>query len=450
MSSPHVLIIGAGMSGLTLAQQLKKSNISISVFERDVDGDARGQGWALSLFGEALDLMKARMPSELGPVEHTSALYPLDLPPQFSFYDITRPDLRVGVVVDDNLDAVRANRRRLRDWLMQGIDVQFNKRLLRVEEHGDKVTAYFEDGTSATGDFLVGAEGTRSAVRNHLLKGEDVMKPLPVGSIFGETSLTGDDFSQQLTLSHSNYIVMDSRLPPEKQAVIFGALNHVSADGKTGYYYYILLWVDHNGPKDPNEKRWFETATKAELAAFAHERTKSFPDKFRSLVEKIPVEGYNAPGFQLQGVELDAEQLPSGRVLLIGDAAHSMAPCMSFLSPGYIEQYNNDKGHSPCSGRKHGLHRRVQTQRSPHTRTGHTSVRRNAEGSRVSVQRRHDYARQGLDQGVELGTRGLRRGYQVCYIRQGGHTDAAEGCSIVRCECCRVNTALGIGFSFLK
>lgn len=72
-----------------------------------------------------------------------------------------------------------------------------------MEEHDDKVTVYFEDGTSATGDFLVGAEGTCSMVRKHLLRGQDVMKPLPTSSIFGEISLSGDDFSQQLTLSHS-------------------------------------------------------------------------------------------------------------------------------------------------------------------------------------------------------------------------------------------------------
>ncbi|KAF5015454.1 hypothetical protein F66182_13214 [Fusarium sp. NRRL 66182] len=119
---------------------------------------------------------------------------------------------------------------------------------------------------------------------------------------------------------------MDSRLPPDQQAVIFGALNRVSPDGKTGYYYYILLWVDHQPPTGANEKRWFESASKEQLAAFAREKISHFPKNLRSLVDKIPVEGYNAPGFQLQGVELELEQLPAGRVLVIGDAAHSMAP----------------------------------------------------------------------------------------------------------------------------
>ena len=83
MTPSHVIIIGAVMSGLTLAQQLKKNDISFTGFERDVKNDSRDQGWALSLFGEAYDVMKTLMPSESGPVEQTSHRYPLDLQPQF-------------------------------------------------------------------------------------------------------------------------------------------------------------------------------------------------------------------------------------------------------------------------------------------------------------------------------------------------------------------------------
>ncbi|KAM0177597.1 hypothetical protein ACHAPF_004182 [Botrytis cinerea] len=141
MTPSHVIIIGAVMSGLTLAQQLKKNDISFTGFERDVKNDSRDQGWALSLFGEAYDVMKTLMPSESGPVEQTSHLYPLDLQPQFllvregcgrrsthelprslviklksfnsftqfSFYDITHPEFRVGVITDETLKVVRAN-----------------------------------------------------------------------------------------------------------------------------------------------------------------------------------------------------------------------------------------------------------------------------------------------------------------------------------------------------
>jgi len=338
--SPHVLIIGAGMSGLTLAHQLKQNNITFEIFERDPDGNARAQGWALSLFGQALSDLEATMPAELGPIDQTSHLLPLDLPAQFVFYDVTRPGMRVGVKSDETGKIIRAHRQKLRDWLLQGLDVQFGKRLVEVNESGEKVTVHFEDGTLATGDILVGAEGTRSVVRKHILKGQDVMKPLALGSIVGEVALSGEDFASQLKLAHSGYIVMNSTLGSNDQSAIFSALNRVSDDGKTGYYYYILLWVDKQAPlTDDKNPSWTVGATSEQLAAFAQEKTKSYPDHLRELVDKVPVKGYKSPGFQLQGVQLEAHQLPAGRVIVIGDAAHSMTPCKSRLQRPLYARY---------------------------------------------------------------------------------------------------------------
>jgi len=45
----HVLIIGAGLGGLTLAQTLRKQGISYEIFERDEDENGRFQGWAIAL-----------------------------------------------------------------------------------------------------------------------------------------------------------------------------------------------------------------------------------------------------------------------------------------------------------------------------------------------------------------------------------------------------------------
>lgn len=42
-----VLIVGAGISGLLLAQILRKANIAVEIFERD-DG-SRNQGWSVGL-----------------------------------------------------------------------------------------------------------------------------------------------------------------------------------------------------------------------------------------------------------------------------------------------------------------------------------------------------------------------------------------------------------------
>jgi cation diffusion facilitator CzcD-associated flavoprotein CzcO len=50
-TKPHVLILGAGIGGLTLAQALRKQGITAEVFERDTSINSRSQGWAIALHG---------------------------------------------------------------------------------------------------------------------------------------------------------------------------------------------------------------------------------------------------------------------------------------------------------------------------------------------------------------------------------------------------------------
>lgn len=47
--------------------------------------------------------------------------------------------------------------------------VYLGKRLVAVEDDGHRVTARFDDGSLASGDMLIGADGTHSAVRQHVL-----------------------------------------------------------------------------------------------------------------------------------------------------------------------------------------------------------------------------------------------------------------------------------------
>ncbi|ULL18591.1 2-polyprenyl-6-methoxyphenol hydroxylase [Paenibacillus sp. H1-7] len=50
----------------------------------------------------------------------------------------------------------------------RGADLQFDRKLERWEQHGDKVTAAFADGSSHSGKVLIGADGLRSTVRERL------------------------------------------------------------------------------------------------------------------------------------------------------------------------------------------------------------------------------------------------------------------------------------------
>jgi 2-polyprenyl-6-methoxyphenol hydroxylase-like FAD-dependent oxidoreductase len=47
--SLHVIIVGAGLGGLVLAQALRKKGVSYEIFERDEGAHDRFQGWTIAL-----------------------------------------------------------------------------------------------------------------------------------------------------------------------------------------------------------------------------------------------------------------------------------------------------------------------------------------------------------------------------------------------------------------
>lgn len=57
--------------------------------------------------------------------------------------------------------------------------IRMSKKVASFEESKDGITVTFEDGTSAQGDILVGADGTHSAVRQHLYKNLEKQGTLP-------------------------------------------------------------------------------------------------------------------------------------------------------------------------------------------------------------------------------------------------------------------------------
>ena len=72
------------------------------------------------------------------------------------------------------------------DELVKAVPAQrahFNKRLQTIEDKdGSPVALHFSDGTSATADVVIGADGIHSAVRKYLL-GAEAAKPIFSGSV---------------------------------------------------------------------------------------------------------------------------------------------------------------------------------------------------------------------------------------------------------------------------
>lgn len=58
---------------------------------------------------------------------------------------------------------IRVNRAKFRQYLLTGLAVRWGYRFTHYEvTEGGGVKAFFEDGTTAIGDILVGADGLRS------------------------------------------------------------------------------------------------------------------------------------------------------------------------------------------------------------------------------------------------------------------------------------------------
>src|SRR5690242_12883449 len=72
----HVLIVGAGIGGLCLAQGLKKSGIRVSVYERDSSPHFRNQGYRISLKQEGTQALRDCLPENLFQLTVATAIRP--------------------------------------------------------------------------------------------------------------------------------------------------------------------------------------------------------------------------------------------------------------------------------------------------------------------------------------------------------------------------------------
>jgi 2-polyprenyl-6-methoxyphenol hydroxylase-like FAD-dependent oxidoreductase len=169
----HVLIIGGGIGGLCLAQGLRRRGVSVAVYERDRTPDARLQGYRLSIEPPGSAALHDCLPPGLWQILVATSG---DQGERMGVFDEQLRQLMEEDAKPDRADPASGShaisRVTFRQVLLAGLDdvVHFDKEFTRYEPSGDgTVTAHFADGTSATGDVLVGADGARSRVRRQLL-----------------------------------------------------------------------------------------------------------------------------------------------------------------------------------------------------------------------------------------------------------------------------------------
>jgi 2-polyprenyl-6-methoxyphenol hydroxylase-like FAD-dependent oxidoreductase len=184
----------------------------------------------------------------------------------------------------------------------RGVPVSHGKRLTTVRSGEHDVTAYFADGTSATADILVAADGIRSTVRSIV----DSSAPQP-----RYTGLLGFGGS------------VDTELPPTggSMHMSFGKraffAYSVAPDGSTGWF-ANLPWRERlslAGTREIGATRWLRTLRQA----FAADRTPA-PE----ILDQV-----HPADLIMVGALEDLPTVPTwhrDRTVLIGDAAHATSP----------------------------------------------------------------------------------------------------------------------------
>ena len=171
MSELKVLVAGAGLGGLACAATLLKAGYDIEVYEQ---APALGEvGAGIQLSANAMHVLNA-----LGIGDRISAISVRPGAYVFRLHD-TGEVIQQFALSEDHLRQHGApynqiHRADLHDLLAEATMalksnvIHLNKRVSDFAESDDGVELTFDDGTSATGDLLVGADGVKSVIRDRI------------------------------------------------------------------------------------------------------------------------------------------------------------------------------------------------------------------------------------------------------------------------------------------
>ena len=197
----RVIIVGAGLGGLTLLHGLRAAGVDARVYERTPLHGVQPASYGIHLNADGLAALHASLPATSWAMIDAAGV---PAPNIIRFRD---PSLRTLSTLDKQLpqhatDPVTKRRAisrgKLRNALLHGTDtspggeplVHWGTRFTHYETTSNGVRAHFEDGTHADGDLLVGADGSNSKVRHQRLP-QVQRHELGITNIAGRVALSG-------------------------------------------------------------------------------------------------------------------------------------------------------------------------------------------------------------------------------------------------------------------
>jgi 2-polyprenyl-6-methoxyphenol hydroxylase-like FAD-dependent oxidoreductase len=295
----RVVIVGCGIAGPALGMFLKRIGIEVVLCERRPD-TAVDEGLFLGVAPNGMNVL-----ADIGVHQGVEAISAPCCGFQFQnargqviggidrTHDGSRFGAHLQMVQRGDLHRVLTDAARA-----HGVDVQFSRELVGIDQTDSSiVVARFADGTHEHGDALIGCDGLRSTARQLTLP--DAPSPAYSGLVdFGGITSTAD-----------------VRLPLGVNVMVFGRRAFFGAfrtpDGQ-------VWWFQNSGQKRPDAALCDPESARAHIL----DLHANDPAWIRAVVESTSrVIG----PFALNDI-LSMPRWHSGRVCLIGDAAHATTP----------------------------------------------------------------------------------------------------------------------------
>lgn len=291
----NVVIIGAGMGGLTTGIALKKFGHQVRIFEQTEK--ILPVGAAISLWSNGVKCLNylgltdkiAKLGGQMDDLAYVDGLTG-DVMTQFSLLPL------IEEVGQRPYPVARAD---LQNMLMDefGRDqIYLGKKMVSLEDKADSVEVHFADGSSTQADLLIGADGTHSLTRTYVL-------------------------GQQVQRRYAGYVnwnglveISEDLAPAQQWTTYVGEAKRASlmpvADGK----FYFFLDVPLPAGLDNNRD---------EYKKLLKQYFVDWCQPVQQLIERLDPQKTNR--VEIHDIE-PFTQFYKGRVVILGDAAHSTTP----------------------------------------------------------------------------------------------------------------------------
>lgn len=291
------LIIGAGIGGTALALFLKRAGIKSEIYE----AREQPEGFSLTLASNGVAVLK-----ELG-LDHAVMAGGSAVSNSMT---LTGKNKRLGeiAIAGDGLKSVFIKRVPLgmiisEEAERQGMKITRGKRLQNIESTGQGVVATFQDGTSASGDLLIGCDGVHSRTRQFV-------DPAFPGAVYTGLINSGGYTSGMKLFS-----------APETIQFVFckRAFFGYHINPTTGYVYWFTNWPHEQEPARDE----FDSMTDA---GRRQEMLMKYAGELPIIQEIIEKADETFPYFLSYTLPKQPKVWHRGSVVLMGDAAHAISP----------------------------------------------------------------------------------------------------------------------------